>query len=72
MVKCLMKKLVLPEPLKKTRMKGLRFHVIAVAGHVVTHARNITLKLSGDSSITRNIMQIGDRLAELALQPLPT
>ena len=44
----------------------------AVAGHVVTHARNITLKLSGDSSITRNIMQIGDRLAELALQPLPT
>jgi len=66
----LMKKLVLPELLKKKRMKGLRFHIINIAGHVVTHARGVILKLSGDSEITRNLLLIRHRLGLLAM-PAP-
>ena len=64
-----MKKLVLPESLSKKRMEGLRFHVIAVAGHVVTHARGIILKLSGDSKVTRTLLLMRRRLEQLAMPP---
>ncbi len=65
----LMKKCVLPESLSKKRMKGLRFHVIAVAGHVITHARGVILKLSGDSEVTRTLLLIRQRLEQLAIPP---
>lgn len=65
----LMKKLVLPESLSKKRMKGLRFHVIAVAGHVVMHARSVILKLSGNSEVTRTLLLIRQRLEQLTRPP---
>ncbi len=65
----LMKKLVLPESLSKKRMKGLRFHVIAVAGRVITHARGVVLKLSGDSQVTRTVLLMRRRLEQLAMPP---
>ncbi len=65
----LMKTLALPESLAKKRMKGLRFHVIAIAGQVVTHARGVILKLSGCSEVTRNLLIIRRRLEQLAMPP---
>jgi len=65
----LMKRLALPESLAKKRMKGLRFHVIGIAGHVVTHARGVILKLSGNSEATRNLLMIRRRLEQLAMLP---
>ncbi len=65
----LMKKLALPESLRKKRMKGLRFHLIGLAGHVINHARGVILKLSGNSEMTRNLLIIRRRLEQLAIPP---
>ena len=44
---CLMKQQCLPKELRNKRFKSIRFHVIGVAGCLVSHARSLSIKLSG-------------------------
>ena len=43
----LMKHLVMPQELKSKGLKGLRFHIIGIAGRVIKHARSWVIRLSG-------------------------
>ena len=66
----LMKKLVLPDSLKNKRMKGLRFHLVNIAGCVVTHARRIIVKVSPHADILGLIKSVREKIAGLAAPPL--
>lgn len=68
-LKTLMQKLVLPKPLARKRMKGLRFHLIQIAGCVVTHARKLIVKVGNDSKIIGLLQFIKKKIAELAHPP---
>lgn len=65
----LMKNLVLPETLQKKKMKGLRFHVICLAGRVIRHARRMLIKVSGEAGIVELLSHIRSRLNLLAHGP---
>ena len=65
----LMKKLVLPSSVSKKRLKGLRFHVINLAGRAVTHARGFCIKISGGEKTFKLIQTIRERIEQLALPP---
>lgn len=62
----LMKQLVLPAALKKKRMKGLRFHLIGLAGRVIWHARRLVIKVSADPTTTAMLQLIRERLFALS------
>ena len=66
----LMKKLVLPDSLKNKRMKGIRFHLINIAGCVVTHARRLIVKVSPHVDILGLIQSVRQKIAGLAAPPL--
>ena len=67
----LMKRLVLGDDWTKRRMKALRFHLIDVAGTLLTHAGQFVMKLSVTADVFRFLRDI--RRAILALQaPVPT
>lgn len=66
-----MKKLVLPKSLATKRLKGLRFHIIGVAGRFVQHARGLYLKLSGGNDLFTMFEQVRQKIAELAQGPPP-
>ncbi len=68
-LKALMQKLVLPESLAKKRMKSLRFHLINVAGCVVSHARRLIIKVSDDPSVIDLLQSTRKRIAALAHPP---
>lgn len=60
----LMQTVALPEALKNSKMKSLRFHVIQVPGRVIYHARQFCIRIeesfiSTYDSVRRNIAKIG-------------
>lgn len=65
----LMKRFALPEELKTTSLKGLRFKVVHVAGQVIRHARGVVIKLSGGAAIIEMIRGIRRRIVELGRAP---
>jgi len=62
----LMKKLVLPDSLKNKRMKGLRFHLVNIAGCVVIHARRLIIKVNPHIQVLGLIQNIRQKIARLA------
>jgi hypothetical protein len=66
----LMKKLVLPDSLKNKRMKGIRFHLINIAGCVVTHARRLIVKVSPHVDILGLIKSVRQKITGLATPSL--
>lgn len=49
-----MKRLVLEKDWKAKRMKALRFHLIALPGQVIHHARQLVIRLgAGAKALTR-------------------
>jgi hypothetical protein len=67
----LMRKLVLPEGLIKKQMKGLRFHLIHIAGCVVQHARQLIIKVSSNPKIMDLLQFIRQKIESLATPPPP-
>ena len=65
----LTKALVFPKKLKKKRLKGLRFHVIHIAGQVVKHARGLFIKLSGGEGTADIFYQTRQNIYNLANAP---
>ncbi len=68
-LKTLMQKLVLPKSLSKKRMKGLRFHLINIAGCVVSHARRLIIKVNDDPNVIGLLQSIRKKIACLAHPP---
>lgn len=64
-----MQKLVLPKSLANKRMKALRFHLINIAGCVVSHARRLIIKVSDDPSVIGLLQSIRKQIAALAHPP---
>lgn len=67
----LMRVSALPEELKTKCLKGLRFHIIGVAGRVIQHARATTVKLAGGAATLQLFDTIRTNLARL-FYPLPS
>jgi hypothetical protein len=65
----LMKQLVLPDKLKKKSLKGIRFHLIHLAGQVICHARSICIKLSADKGVVDRVNQIRQLIIGLGQGP---
>ena len=65
----LMKSLVLPKEFMKKRMKGLRFHLINIAGCVIQHARQLIIKISKNAKTMNLIQSVRQRLEALATAP---
>lgn len=65
----LMKKLVLPKELRKKRMKGLRFHLIHIAGCLIQHSRQLIIKVSKNAQIMGLIHSVRRSLEALATDP---
>ena len=65
----LMQNLVLPKWLSRKRMKGLRFHLINIAGCVVSHARCLILKVSDDPRVIGLLQFVREEIADLAQPP---
>lgn len=63
----LMKQLVLPDEFKSKGLKGLRFHIIGVAGRLIKHARQWVVKLSGGSKMLDLFLQIRKKIICLAV-----
>lgn len=65
----LMKTLVMPQELSKKRLKGLRFHVIHVAGRLTQHARGLSIKLSGGEETLERFSRMRDKIMMLGQSP---
>jgi len=65
----LMKVFALPKPLKNKRLKKLRFEIICVSGHVVSHARKLLIKLGGGLQTVSLIRQIRENIHNLTHAP---
>jgi len=68
-LKALMQNLVLPKSLAKKRMKGLRFHLINIAGCVISHARRLIINVSSDPNVVGLLNFIRKKILELAKPP---
>lgn len=68
-LKALMQKFVLPKSLSSKRMKGLRFHLINIAGCVVNHARKLRIKVSNDPRVVGILQFVRDKIIHLATAP---
>ena len=68
-LKALMQKFVLPTSLKLMRMKGLRFHLINIAGCVTSHARKLILKVNDSPSVIGLLRYVRNKIAALAQPP---
>ena len=68
-LKALMQKLVLPKEMAKQRMKALRFHLINIAGCVVTHARRMLINVSHDPMVINLLQHIRKKLLALTHPP---
>ena len=64
-----MKQLVVPKEFSKKRLKGLRFHVIGVAGRLIQHARGLSIKLSGGMEMGERFVLMQNRIRALAQPP---
>ena len=65
----LMQQVALPEALKERRMKATRLHVIQLPGRVITHARQVYLKVEQGSCELLQVIR--DRIASLLPANLP-
>ena len=65
----LMKTLVMPEKLRTKRLKGIRFHVIGVAGRLIQHARGLMIKLSGGAETVELFNQMRNKIMVLGQAP---
>jgi hypothetical protein len=65
----LMKQLILPKELGTKRFKGLRFHVIGVAGRLIQHAHRLSIKLSGGIEVAQRFEFMRQKLMALAQAP---
>lgn len=68
-LKALMQKFIFPKSLSKKRMKGLRFHLINIAGCVVYHARRFVLKVSDDPDVVGLLQFVRDKIIYLSTAP---
>src|SRR5271156_343499 len=64
-----MKRLALGEKWEPKRMKALRFHLIGLPGRVVTHARQLIIRLGGGAEALATILDARQRLRALAHGP---
>src|SRR5271155_5733328 len=64
-----MKRLALGEKWEPKRMKVLRFHLIGLPGRVVTHARQLIIRLGGGAEALATILDARRRLRALAHGP---
>lgn len=64
-----MKRLVLEKEWMPRRLKAIRYHLIALPGRVVRHARQLSIKLGGGPAAYRLVLHIRQRIA--ALLPAP-
>jgi len=62
-INALMKKLALPKDLKTKSLKGLRFHLINLAGQVIEHGRVLFIKL--EASVCELVAKIRQQIYEL-------
>ena len=65
----ILKRLVLGKEWAPKRMKAIRFHLIRLAGRVVTHARGLIVRLSGGHPSSNLLIEARRRIA--GLLPLP-
>jgi hypothetical protein len=65
----LMKQLILRKELGKKRFKGLRFHVIGVAGRLIQHAHRLSIKLSGGIEVAQCFEFMRQKMMALAQAP---
>ena len=63
-----LKSAALPEDMERMRPKSLRFRLFNLAGRIVRHARQATLKLSGEHPYARVFAQAREAIALLALE----
>ena len=68
-LKALMQKLVLPKFLTNRRMKGIRFHLVNIAGCVVSHARRLVVKVSNHPDVIGLLNWVRGKIAALAHSP---
>ena len=64
-----MKRLVLGAGWQAKRMKALRFHLIAVAGRVIRHARRLIVRLAAGHPALALVCAVHRRIAALARGP---
>jgi hypothetical protein len=65
-LKALMQKLVLPKSLVNRRMKGIRFHLVNIAGCVIFHARRWVVKVSNQPDVIGLLNWVRGKIAALA------
>ena len=65
----LMKLLVLPKSWGTKQLKAIRFGFINIAGKVLTHSRELIVRLSSNHSSTGLLFDVRQRILELALVP---
>ena len=58
----LMKRLVLPEEWEPKRLKAIRFGLINLAGRVMSHSRQLVIRLNGNHPAYQLLMQVRQRL----------
>ena len=63
----LMKRLALPEDWEPKRLKAMRFSFINLAGRVVSHSRQLYIRLSGSHPAYRLLLEVRRRLQALWL-----
>jgi hypothetical protein len=63
----LMKRLALPEGWQPKRLKALRFGLINVAGRVMNHSRQLSIRLSGDHPAYQILLEARRRLLSIWL-----
>jgi hypothetical protein len=68
-LKALMQKLVLPKSLANRRMKGIRFHLVNIAGCVVSHARRLVVKVSNHPDVIGLLNWVRGKIAALGHSP---
>jgi hypothetical protein len=64
-----MKNLVLEDSWVLRRMKAIRFHLINLPGRVMEHARELTIRLSGDHPSFHILLKARVRIMELGCAP---
>jgi hypothetical protein len=65
----LMQRHVLPKAFRKSRLKTLRFHLIALPGCVIQHARKWVVKVWANTPLSEALHELRARILELALPP---
>ena len=64
-----MKRLALGERWAAKRMKALRFHLIGLPGRVVSHARQLIIRLGGGAEALATLLDARQRIRALAQEP---